>query len=269
MYLKLFQYGKAQCGDGGESTVLGPETQPVPPPPPPPPLPKLKQKTQSVKTPDKGKPIELPPVITSRRGTLSPYNSSMMPAIIARMKALRTAIKKAETKNEKRRKQKVFRINHPMPSYEEAFRDHGISRLIKLAKPKESKAVWVTSFWPVRWGDQTMIFPLSKTALKFQTTPRLGELAVAKKDFRKDCPETCARDAFEFSCGRSSVILEVSPLAMKGNPSARVTELAKYKTTMQEFEDRAQRFPVSVTAHPLLPVCHLAALRIAYPGVIG
>lgn len=46
---------------------------------------------------------------------------------------------------------------------------------------------------PVRWGDQTMVFPLSKSATKFKGAPRLEQLAISKKDFRKDHPEMCGR----------------------------------------------------------------------------
>ncbi|KAK3752602.1 hypothetical protein QZH41_018804 [Actinostola sp. cb2023] len=67
------------------------------------------------------------------------------------------------------------------------------SRLENLARPKPSKAAWVTKYWPVDWTNQTLIRPISKPALSAKTTPRLQELATPKNNVQMDHPELCHR----------------------------------------------------------------------------
>jgi len=87
----------------------------------------------------------------------------------------------------------VVQVNHPLPTFAEATRDTGITRLVKLAKPKESKAVWMTSFWPIVWGNQDMMWPISRAALSANSSERLMTLATPKKDFQLDHPLSCNR----------------------------------------------------------------------------
>lgn len=114
----------------------------------------------------------------------------------------------------------------------------GRERCIYLATPKTSKAVWLTSLGPkLVWGNQETILPISKAAMQTEASPRLGELAVPKKNFRS------LRDGIKrihvFSCGRNSVIWDVSPLAMRAESSQRVAELARFKIPPAAYrEDR-------------------------------
>ncbi|XP_074613423.1 uncharacterized protein LOC141873340 isoform X2 [Acropora palmata] len=124
----------------------------------------------------------------------------------------------------------VIRVNHPLPDFTEATRDTGITRLIKLAKPKESKAVWMTSFWPLIWGNQEPMRPIPRAALSANTqSGRLITLATPKKDFQHDHPIKCNREQYTYSCGRESMILGVHPFALKANISDRVAQLARPK----------------------------------------
>ena len=46
---------------------------------------------------------------------------------------------------------------------------------------------------------------------------------------------------FQYSCGRGSVIWEVSDDAKKGEASTRVEQLAQHKEEMSAFKDKEQR----------------------------
>ncbi|XP_065648861.1 sperm microtubule associated protein 2-like isoform X2 [Hydra vulgaris] len=110
-------------------------------------------------------------------------------------------------------------------------------RIIQLSMPKVSKAVWATLGPPVVWGNQELMRPISKAALKCQTSNHLLSLAVPKKNFQTDHPEKCCRDYFAYSCGRSSVIWQVQPSAMKANASKRIEELSRPKSVPSGYEE--------------------------------
>ncbi|XP_033633188.1 testicular haploid expressed gene protein-like [Asterias rubens] len=114
----------------------------------------------------------------------------------------------------------------------------GRERCIYLATPKSSKAVWLTSLGPkLVWGNQETILPISKAAMQSEASPRIGQLSVPKKNFRS--VNDGVKRIHVYSCGRNSVIWEVSPLAMKGNASHRVSELSRFKIPPAAFkEDR-------------------------------
>ncbi|XP_032220697.2 uncharacterized protein LOC5519894 isoform X2 [Nematostella vectensis] len=216
--------------------------------------PSSKENVQEDSSGSDSKRLILPPISPTSSGKSSPYAASMRSMASSRKSELTQLLEevkekqrrkqrgeKEETAQQKERRERLFRINHPMPSFQEAYRDHGMSRFVKLARPKENKAVWMTSFWPINWGDQSMMWPVSKNALSYKGTPRLEELATPKKDYRLDHPDRIPTESYDFSCGRPSVILKVNPLAMKAEPSDRVVELAKPKQTIPEFEERVQR----------------------------
>ncbi|KXJ08527.1 hypothetical protein AC249_AIPGENE7945 [Exaiptasia diaphana] len=88
--------------EDGESTILGPEPLQNPPQSPPllpPPYSKAREKTDLQNRTTPGKPKELPPIKTVHSKSLSPYNSSMMPLVLERMKAY--------NKNEKQRRRRM------------------------------------------------------------------------------------------------------------------------------------------------------------------
>ncbi|RMX47825.1 hypothetical protein pdam_00008552, partial [Pocillopora damicornis] len=136
----------------------------------------------------------------------------------------------------------IVRVNHSLPSFTEATRDTGITRLVKLAKPKESKAVWMTSFWPIVWGNQDMMWPISRGALTANASGRLMALATPKKDFQLDHPSKCSRGQYVYSCGRSSVIWDMQPSALKANISTRVSQLAEPKKSPPQHEEQREAY---------------------------
>ncbi|MCJ8739606.1 hypothetical protein PDJAM_G00049130 [Pangasius djambal] len=63
--------------------------------------------------------------------------------------------------------------------------EHGVSghEILQLARPRESKTVWLTTPQKVTWGNQETIWSLSWTALKAVPTARILALSQPKKDF--------------------------------------------------------------------------------------
>lgn len=113
-------------------------------------------------------------------------------------------------------------------------------RVSQLAMPKISKAVWATIEPPLTWGNQEPMRPISSAALNAKASERVSALATPKKNFQLDHPQKCSRHCFVYSAGRSSVIWDVSPLAMKANPSDRIEELSKSKKMAMGYtEDRS------------------------------
>ncbi|CAH1259320.1 THEGL [Branchiostoma lanceolatum] len=110
-----------------------------------------------------------------------------------------------------------------------------LQRVYQLASPKTSRSVWLTNYEPkLIWGNQDHMWPLSPTALKAPASPRLERLALSKRNFqtgRKIC-----RPEFSYSCGRASLIWEVSPLAMTAESTERVRVLAHPKKPPPEYQ---------------------------------
>ncbi|XP_074641122.1 sperm microtubule associated protein 2-like isoform X1 [Tubulanus polymorphus] len=127
-------------------------------------------------------------------------------------------------------------------------------RLITLSRPKESKAIWATSYSPrVMWGTQDMLWTVSENAKKAEPSPRVLQLAEPKKDFMTGI--RINRDHYVYSCGRSSVLWDVSPSAKNANCSERVGHLAKFKVAPKEFQpDRAMFFYSCGRSSPLWQV---------------
>ncbi|XP_033125434.1 testicular haploid expressed gene protein-like [Anneissia japonica] len=115
----------------------------------------------------------------------------------------------------------------------------GRERCIYLASPKTCKTNWLTAVGPnLVWGNQEMMWPLTNGALNAEPTGRLIELSIPKKDFRN--PKDGKKHIHVYSCGRNSVIWEVSPLAMRSNGTERLTNLAQYKKLPVAYQqDRA------------------------------
>ncbi|XP_057306813.1 testicular haploid expressed gene protein-like isoform X1 [Hydractinia symbiolongicarpus] len=111
------------------------------------------------------------------------------------------------------------------------------NRIIQLSMPKMSKAVWPTIEPRLVWGNQDPMRPISKSAMNAKASERLENLATPKKNFQSDAPLKCSREYFMYSCGRPSVILDVSPLAMKAAASERIEELAKPKRHITGYTD--------------------------------
>ncbi|XP_070540668.1 sperm microtubule associated protein 2-like isoform X2 [Ptychodera flava] len=114
----------------------------------------------------------------------------------------------------------------------------GMERIYELAQPKDSKCIWLTSFGPnMSWGNQEPMWPIAQATLNANSTTRLVSLSEPKKNFQ----ERLNRPEFVNSCGRGSVILEVSPGATKASASERVSTLAGHKQPPQAFkEDRPE-----------------------------
>ncbi|XP_032234258.1 testicular haploid expressed gene protein-like [Nematostella vectensis] len=101
------------------------------------------------------------------------------------------------------------------------------SRIEELAKPKPNRASWMTSHWPVDWSNQTTIRPLPRETQKSRTSERLVQLATPKKNFQLEHPECCQRDEFTYSCGRGSMVWQVTSQAKKAKPSQRIIQLSE------------------------------------------
>jgi len=107
-------------------------------------------------------------------------------------------------------------------------------RIVELAQPKDSKVIWITSVGPrVQWGTQETLWPITKSALEANPSPRLEMLATPKKNFLR---EKSSREEFMYSCGRSSMIWEVSPLATQSAASRRLEQLAEPKQPPKEYK---------------------------------
>ena len=84
--------------------------------------------------------------------------------------------------------------------------------------------------------------PLSKATLRALPSQRIGQLSTPKRNFQLDHPSKCSRHYYLHSCGRSSVIWDVSTNAMGSNGalSARLEELSEPKKLHYSYaEDRA------------------------------
>ncbi|XP_027027738.1 testicular haploid expressed gene protein-like isoform X2 [Tachysurus fulvidraco] len=56
-------------------------------------------------------------------------------------------------------------------------------RILELARPRESKTVWLTTPVKVTWGNQETIWPPFRTSLKARNMSRILALSQPKKDF--------------------------------------------------------------------------------------
>ncbi|XP_013385150.1 testicular haploid expressed gene protein-like isoform X2 [Lingula anatina] len=139
-----------------------------------------------------------------------------------------------------------------------AFPFYDSERIFELAHPKESKAIWQTSFGPrVLWGTQDMLWPISADALKTQATARVIQLANPKKNFQTGIRVN--RPQYEVgSCGRASVIWEVSPLAQKAEPSERLCVLAYPKKPLKEYLEKEDRRSFAYSCGRVSPIWELS-----------
>lgn len=104
-----------------------------------------------------------------------------------------------------------------------------LARLRQLARPKISKAVWATIEPTLVWGNQDPMPQISEAVKNAQCSQRVSTLATPKKNFQLEHPLKQSRDYYEHSCGRSSVILDVSKPAMQAEPSCRIEQLSQPK----------------------------------------
>ncbi|XP_052055414.1 testicular haploid expressed gene protein-like [Apodemus sylvaticus] len=94
-------------------------------------------------------------------------------------------------------------------------------RVQDLARPKKQ---WGTPDRRLFWGNQDPIRPVSEAALKATLTKRIEDLAQPRLVSRHYVPN---RAQYYYSCGRESVIWEISPPALFTRPSKRIQKLAK------------------------------------------
>jgi len=134
---------------------------------------------------------------------------------------------------------------------EEKVRD----RIKQLARPKYSKAVWETIEPPIVWGNQEPMRALSNASIRAKASDRVTNLSTPKRNFQLDHPQKCSRHYYLNSCGRSSVIWDVSPLAMKTRTSDRIEELAQPKKLASEYtEDRTNYVLSCGRSSPIMDV---------------
>jgi len=116
-------------------------------------------------------------------------------------------------------------------------------RILQLSQSKESKQIWLTSFGPkLYWGDQDMMWPPSKATLNATPTDRLVELSNAKKNFQLGTDRVNWAH-FEYSCGRTSPIRDVSKPAMRiASASPRVEILANPKQPPPEYQEHRHNY---------------------------
>lgn len=132
-------------------------------------------------------------------------------------------------------------------------------RIMELARPKFSKAVWETIEPPIIWGNQEPMKPLNKASLRAKATHRVSDLATPKQNFQLDHPQKCSRHYYLHSCGRSSVIWNVSPVAMQTQTSRRIEQLATPKQIHSEYkEDRPNYVLDCGRSSPILDVSEAA-----------
>ncbi|XP_054340649.1 sperm microtubule associated protein 2-like isoform X1 [Pongo pygmaeus] len=114
-------------------------------------------------------------------------------------------------------------------------------RTPNLSKPKKQ---WGTPDRKLFWGNQDPIRPVSQGALKAQLTKRLENLAQPKE---VSCHYVPNRDQYYYSCGRESVIWEITPPALFRQPSKRIQRLSQpsgFKTQCllnRPFSDNSAR----------------------------
>ncbi|XP_021019372.1 testicular haploid expressed gene protein-like [Mus caroli] len=94
-------------------------------------------------------------------------------------------------------------------------------RVQDLSKPKKQ---WGTPDRRLFWGNQDPIRPVSEAALKATLSKRIEDLAQPRLVSRHYVPN---RIQYYYSCGRESVIWEISPPALVTRPSKRIQKLAK------------------------------------------
>uniref|UniRef100_A0A2K5ZJ52 Sperm microtubule associated protein 2 like n=1 Tax=Mandrillus leucophaeus TaxID=9568 RepID=A0A2K5ZJ52_MANLE len=94
-------------------------------------------------------------------------------------------------------------------------------RTPNLSKPKKQ---WGTPDRKLFWGNQDPIRPVSQGALKAQLTKRLENLAQPKQ---VSCLYVPNRAQYYYSCGRESVIWEITPPALFRQPSKRIQRLSQ------------------------------------------
>uniref|UniRef100_A0A0D9QYI6 Sperm microtubule associated protein 2 like n=1 Tax=Chlorocebus sabaeus TaxID=60711 RepID=A0A0D9QYI6_CHLSB len=94
-------------------------------------------------------------------------------------------------------------------------------RTPNLSKPKKQ---WGTPDRKLFWGNQDPIRPVSQGALKAQLTKRLENLAQPKE---VSCLYVPNRAQYYYSCGRESVIWEITPPALFRQPSKRIQRLSQ------------------------------------------
>ncbi|XP_031198680.1 testicular haploid expressed gene protein-like [Mastomys coucha] len=94
-------------------------------------------------------------------------------------------------------------------------------RVQELSRPKKQ---WGTPDRKLFWGNQDPIRPVSEAALKATLTKRIEDLAQPRLVSRHYVPN---RAQYYYSCGRESVIWEISPPALFTRPSKRIQNLAK------------------------------------------
>ncbi|PIK48825.1 putative testicular haploid expressed protein-like isoform X2 [Apostichopus japonicus] len=180
----------------------------------------------------------LPKLVLKAYGTA--YSNSL------KKKNRATRRKSLTTSSEKSKLPKLLQsdINQNGVSRENHFDNYsnlrGRERCIYLAEPKTNKTIWLTSVGPkLVWGNQETMWPISPAALEAESSKRVEELSVPKKNFRHTLDGN--ERIHVFSCGRNSVIWDVSPLAMKTEPSDRIVSLAQTKSLPPLYqEDRAK-----------------------------
>ncbi|XP_017704736.1 PREDICTED: testicular haploid expressed gene protein-like isoform X2 [Rhinopithecus bieti] len=94
-------------------------------------------------------------------------------------------------------------------------------RTPNLSKPKKQ---WGTPDRKLFWGNQVPIRPVTQSALKAQLTKRLENLAQPKE---VSCLYVPNRAQYYYSCGRESVIWEITPPALFRQPSKRIQRLSQ------------------------------------------
>ena len=133
------------------------------------------------------------------------------------------------------------------------------ARITQLARPKYSKAVWETIEPPIVWGNQEPMKPLSNASLYAKASNRVAELSTPKRNFQLDHPQKCSRHYYLNSCGRSSVIWDVCPTAMKTNTSERTEQLSNPKKLASGYtEDRTSYVLSCGRSSPIMEVSEVA-----------
>ncbi|XP_021066902.1 testicular haploid expressed gene protein-like [Mus pahari] len=94
-------------------------------------------------------------------------------------------------------------------------------RVQDLSRPKKQ---WGTPDRRLFWGNQDPIRPVSEAALKATLSKRIEDLAQPRLVSRHYVPN---RVQYYYSCGRESVIWEISPPALVTRPSKRIQKLAQ------------------------------------------
>ncbi|KAL5021362.1 hypothetical protein ScPMuIL_000517 [Solemya velum] len=123
----------------------------------------------------------------------------------------------------------------------ENIREKGRERLMVLSQPRKPKREWWTNPGPyAMWGTQDMLRPIPRSALSVDASGRLTELSTPKRNFQKG--RDINRPLFYYSCGRASVILDVSTDAMSRETTQQLLDLAKPKALHQSYEDNGKQY---------------------------